>query len=151
VVAVALYRRFDVYCRSIVRDMLVTGTSVAALAITSSSFVTVPHFRDVCFELMQNQNATRECHVMQVEDTSEQDMDTVVSVHNTMNEKTWQQIQMWENIDGVDPGDGTGMYTCYAIHIYFIVYIYTNIYYINCIYNINLHSVCVYSACIFMM
>jgi Cytochrome c/c1 heme lyase len=38
-------------------------------------------------------------------------MDTVVSVHNTMNEKTWQQIQMWENIDGVDPGDGTGMHS----------------------------------------
>jgi Cytochrome c/c1 heme lyase len=52
--------------------------------------------------------AKRECYLLQVEDTSEQDMDTVVSVHNTMNEKTWQQIQMWENIDGVDPGDGTG-------------------------------------------
>jgi Cytochrome c/c1 heme lyase len=60
------------------------------------------------------QAVARKCYLLQVEDTSEQDMDTVVSVHNTMNEKTWQQIQMWENIDGVDPGDGTGKHSYLA-------------------------------------
>jgi Cytochrome c/c1 heme lyase len=47
-------------------------------------------------------------HAQQVEETAEDDMDMVVAVHNNMNEKTWRQIQMWEDVDGKDPGDGTG-------------------------------------------
>ncbi|CAN0289573.1 unnamed protein product, partial [Scytosiphon promiscuus] len=32
------------------------------------------------------------------EDTGEEDMDVVVSIHNNMNERTWKKILEWEKI-----------------------------------------------------
>jgi cytochrome c heme-lyase len=40
------------------------------------------------------------------EDASEEHMATVVAIHNNMNEKTWQQVLAWEDLDKQPEGSG---------------------------------------------
>lgn len=40
-----------------------------------------------------------------VEGATEKDMDTVIAIHNNMNEKTWMQVLEWEKLrPSVGPG-----------------------------------------------
>ena len=41
-----------------------------------------------------------------VDDATEDDMDTVVSIHNEMNERTWRQLMEWEALHGGEHLDG---------------------------------------------
>ena len=41
------------------------------------------------------------------EGANEEDIDSVVAVHNNMNENTWKQVLVWEGLQGSDPKDGT--------------------------------------------
>lgn len=55
-----------------------------------------------CLGLLLSKQSMSAVHILQGWDPSAQDMHTVVSIHNTVNEQVWQHILAWEMLHACD-------------------------------------------------